>query len=150
MVGTPWVLGSLFWGLGFRGLGLWGVLFGPWPHQQYLVGHDLGHMALVAVLGGIGAGLDPPADAELTALGGVPFEDLGGLSPGHDLVPIGTLHLFPFGIGVMFIGGQGKACHFAVSLEEGDLGVFPHISDQLYMVSEIAHDKKDFMPQRGG
>ena len=37
--------------------------------------------------------------------------------------------LFPLCIGVVLIGGHGKAGHFTASIEEGDLGVFPHISD---------------------
>src|SRR5680860_461968 len=64
--------------------------------HQYLMGHNLGDVARGTVLPIIFPVLELSLDHDMVALGTMVLDDLGRLSPCHDIVPLGILGLLAF------------------------------------------------------
>ena len=73
--------------------------------HQKLIAFDLGYMPLLPFGVLVGTGNQFSLDHDPFTLDQVIFHNIGGLAPGHDVVPFGVRYLFALRVLVVLIGG---------------------------------------------
>lgn len=108
--------------------------------EEKLLEVDVGGVALVAFLVGVGVAHELSFEGDLLAFGEEFFNAFGSGTPGHDLVPVGFLDAVAVGVAVVLVGGHGEAGHFSVVFEGANFGIGAEASDEVDFVCEIVHD----------
>ena len=111
------------------------------PEQLDLVGDHFRYIALVAIIGRLGSGLQFARNSNFLALYGILLDDFGGLAPSDDRMPVRGLYLFALVVLVVLIGCQRKTDYFFTAFKVRNGRFLTNVSNQLYMVFDSTHNK---------
>lgn len=106
----------------------------PAPQHLHIVTHDLGDVALYAILIVVIPGADPAFDVQLRTLFHVLFGHLCQSAPKHDIVPLGLFDPLTVPVFIDLACCKRELANGRIFIQVPCFGVFPDISNKDHFI----------------